>query len=397
MKAKFSLSFVWIIAAVLFLTLLGAVINTNDILAIDPLVECVSPPSGMVSWWPGDGNANDIIDSNHGTLQNGAAFATGKVASSFSFDGVDDNVLIGNPANLHLQDFTIDAWIKLNTLTIDGFTERIAGYSIGGYGFFLAGPIVVNSNGATAVRQLSLDKAGFDMVAAPLAVEDLEWHHVAVTKSGGSVTFYLDGAAGGAQRGGSPVASYNPGFVFNTSFMLGNLDGQDQPFPGLMDEVEVFNRALTSAEIQSIYNAGTFGKCKLTPTPTPSPSPTPTPLAVLSLNIDIKPGSTPNSINPKSKGKIPVAILSSVGFDATTLIDRTSLTFGRSGLEASLSFCNRGGEDVNGDGLLDLVCHFNTPLADFRASDSLGKLKGKTVNNTPASGEDSVRIIPSGP
>ena len=222
---------------------------------------CTTPPSGMVSWWTGDGNTNDIIDSNPGTLQNGATFTTGQVGSSFSFDGVDDKVLIGNPVNLRLQDFTIDAWIKLRTMEIN-YAARITGYSIGGYGFFLPGSDLVNPFGASAVRQLSLDKAGFDMVTAPFAVNDTGWHHVAVTKSGGTVTFYHVGIPGAAQRGGSNITFYNPGFVFNTNFMLGNLDGQVQPFPGLLDEVEVFNRALSASEIQSIFNAGSAGKCK---------------------------------------------------------------------------------------------------------------------------------------
>ncbi|TAN35432.1 HYR domain-containing protein [Patescibacteria group bacterium] len=253
---------------------------------------CVAPPSGMVSWWPGDGNANDIISTNHGALVNGATFAPGMVGQGFSFDGVDDEVLIGNPTNLRLQDFTIDAWIRLNTLTITGFAERIAGYSIGGYGFFLAGPSVVNANGASAVRQLSLDKAGFDMVAAPLAINDTGWHHVAVTKSGGTVTFYLDGVAGAAQRGGLPITSYNPGFVFNTYFALGNLDGQNQPFPGLLDEVEVFNRALTASEIQAIYNAGSVGKCK-----TALPDTTPEPFTFIDLtDVPVSSTQTSNAI-----------------------------------------------------------------------------------------------------
>src|SRR5690242_8648145 len=53
---------------------------------------CTSAPPGMVGWWPGDSNANDIQGSNNGTLQNGATFATGEVGPAFSFDGVNDFV-----------------------------------------------------------------------------------------------------------------------------------------------------------------------------------------------------------------------------------------------------------------------------------------------------------------
>jgi uncharacterized repeat protein (TIGR01451 family) len=114
---------------------------------------------------------------------------------------------------------------------------------------------------------------------------------------------------------------------------------------------------------------------------------------IIKAAIDIKPGSYPNSINPKSKGNIPVAILSSATFDAPSQVEKTSLTFGRTGDEQSLAFCNPNGEDVNGDGLLDLICHFETQKTGFQSGDTQGVLKGKTVDGTPIKGTDSVKIV----
>ena len=113
----------------------------------------------------------------------------------------------------------------------------------------------------------------------------------------------------------------------------------------------------------------------------------------ITVSIDIKPGSFPNSINPRSRGKIPVAILSTAGFDAPAQVDQGSLTFGRTGNEQSLAFCNSSPEDVNNDGLLDLICHFLTQLTGFQPSDTQGVLKGQTVSATPILGTDSVRIV----
>src|SRR6185436_20704214 len=74
---------------------------------------CTSPPTNMISWWPGDGDADDIQGGNNGTPQNGAAFAPGKVGPAFSFDGVDDFVGVPNSANLNLTEaLTIDAWVN---------------------------------------------------------------------------------------------------------------------------------------------------------------------------------------------------------------------------------------------------------------------------------------------
>jgi hypothetical protein len=114
------------------------------------------------------------------------------------------------------------------------------------------------------------------------------------------------------------------------------------------------------------------------------------------LSIDIKPGSFPNGINPGSQGSIPVAILSNPTFDAPSRVDQTNVLFGRTGDEESLNFCS-GAEDVNGDGLLDLVCHFTTELTGFRPGDTQGILKAYTNDPSPAFilGRDSVRIVPA--
>ena len=108
--------------------------------------------------------------------------------------------------------------------------------------------------------------------------------------------------------------------------------------------------------------------------------------------LDIRPGDNPNSINPRSRGTIPVAILSTADFDAPFQVDESSLTFGSIGNEDSLDFC-AGSEDVNTDGLLDLVCHFDTQATGFQPGDTAGILMGKTIDGTPIQGGDAVRIV----
>jgi hypothetical protein len=112
------------------------------------------------------------------------------------------------------------------------------------------------------------------------------------------------------------------------------------------------------------------------------------------VNIDIKPGSSPNSIHPRNRGTTPVAILSSSTFDAPSQVDMSSLAFGRTGNEMSLAFCNPSPNDVNFDGLLDQVCHFTSQLTGFLPGDTVGVLKGKTATSISIIGTDSVRIVP---
>ena len=112
----------------------------------------------------------------------------------------------------------------------------------------------------------------------------------------------------------------------------------------------------------------------------------------IEINIDIKPGSDTNSINLKSKDTLPVAILSTQDFDAASQVDKTSLTFGKTGDEVSLASCNKKTKDINDDGLKDLVCQFNIPLTGFHIGDTAGILKGKTVNGDGLTGQDSIKI-----
>jgi len=113
------------------------------------------------------------------------------------------------------------------------------------------------------------------------------------------------------------------------------------------------------------------------------------------VDISIKPGATPPvPINAGSHGTITVAIMSTSTLNAVTGLDTNSLTFGRTGKEQSLRFCNTGGEDVNGDGLPDLVCHFETQSTGFQSGDTLGILMGKTVQGGAIIGQEAIVIVP---
>jgi hypothetical protein len=88
---------------------------------------------------------------------------------------------------------------------------------------------------------------------------------------------------------------------------------------------------------------------------------------VVVVTIDIKPGSFPNSINPKSKGKIPVAILTTDAFDATT-VDPTTVLFGATGTEAAP--VQSALEDVDGDSDTDMTLHFNVQNTGIACGDT---------------------------
>jgi len=114
--------------------------------------------------------------------------------------------------------------------------------------------------------------------------------------------------------------------------------------------------------------------------------------------IDIKPGSFPNSINLGNKGVIPVAILSTPSFNATT-VNPATVCFGDAENTAQRDCTEAHGmghpEDVNGDGLMDLVLHYETDQTGIDPTDTQACLTGVTFANIPVEGCDSVRIVGS--
>ena len=109
--------------------------------------------------------------------------------------------------------------------------------------------------------------------------------------------------------------------------------------------------------------------------------------------IDIKPGSYPNSINLKSKGVLPVAILTTDDFD-TANVDPGTVVFGSIGPESGATPVKYALEDVDGDGDIDMILHFRTQDTDIQAGDTSASLVGKTINSQYFEATDSVRTVP---
>ena len=115
----------------------------------------------------------------------------------------------------------------------------------------------------------------------------------------------------------------------------------------------------------------------------------PVTVAALTVALDVRPGSAKDPINPKSNGVIPVAILGTSSFDAST-VDQVSVRFGT----GQASPQGRGQfEDVNGDGQLDLVLHFRTQDAGIQCGDTSVSITGQTLNGIPIQGSDSITTV----
>jgi len=224
---------------------------------------CVPPPANAVAWWPGDDNTTDILYGNDGTLMGGATYDGGKVERAFYLVDTADYVQVPHDPNGKLDfgegDLTVDAWIKTsnpdpNALTIvdkrGGTVANPIGYTMFLYGGYLGFQL---GDGGSMINHVSNN---FDHL------HDGYWHHVAVAvdrdlTAGGNM--YVDGQL---DHTFNPMT--RPLDISNSGDLLigQRILSYPNAFNGWIDEVELFDRALSEPEIASIYLAGSAGKCK---------------------------------------------------------------------------------------------------------------------------------------
>jgi hypothetical protein len=218
---------------------------------------CAPSPTGIIGWWPAEGNANDIIGANQVTLQNGATFGAGEVGQAFSLDGINDFVQIPDKPNLNpnTNNFSVAFWMRT---TSTGISRALVNKR----------PVCSNANfwdiriTALGRLQVELDQTGtyYQIFTTATSVDDGYWHYVVLVRNGASSTLYIDGQIrGSATSGPANISSTAPILLGNDVCV--NADGT-KPYAGFLDEIQYLNVALSQAQVQAIYNAGNAGMCR---------------------------------------------------------------------------------------------------------------------------------------
>ena len=234
---------------------------------------CAQPPTEMIGWWQGNGNANDIIGLNHGSLENGATFGNGMVGQGFVLDGTNDYVRVPAATGLDVglsNGFSVDAWIKPTNINNPGPLVEWSGDpgdpNGSGVHFYStttnAGNLFANIVDVSGVFHVIETGGG--------VVTSGTFQHVALTydKTTGIAVLYHNGTVAANVNIGifTPKTSNN---VLIGGRVTNAYNDGPYYFNGAIDEVEIFNRILTEQEIRSIYRAGSFGKCLNICTPPP--------------------------------------------------------------------------------------------------------------------------------
>jgi Concanavalin A-like lectin/glucanases superfamily/Bacterial Ig domain/Immunoglobulin domain len=239
--------------SVLLSNSVGTLLSSNAILTVIPAPPCATPPPGLVSWWKAEGTALDQAGSNNGVLQNGVNYAAGRAGLAFDFDPASGSVMVPDSSSLQLTNqLTIEAWINTRGTNTDyGIVSKVGGAAgNNGYQFALSGN--------TLLGQFNSPGQGWpsSLVTASGVIATGVWYHVAWTYDQSAMTLYVNGL---------PVATNvigpKPIVASSSNLRISGDDNLHVYFDGLIDEPSIYNRALSSAEIQAIYNAGGSGKC----------------------------------------------------------------------------------------------------------------------------------------
>ncbi|MCI0747126.1 MAG: immunoglobulin domain-containing protein, partial [Verrucomicrobia subdivision 3 bacterium] len=216
---------------------------------------CDAPP-GLVSWWPMDGDVQDVADMNQPSATNGLSFVPGMVGSGLTL-AAGGYVEIPHSANLANQRFTFAAWVRpdgigpdddvLGSVVVakarDG--NFYYGLSWNSSGQFVFGPGPWTGSASSVIISSSTFPAG-------------SFYFVATTYDGTNFQLYVNGVLEG-QRTSSAAIDYGgplPWTIGSSPFYPGF-----RRWNGVIDEVAIFNRALSSNELAAIYAAGSAGFC----------------------------------------------------------------------------------------------------------------------------------------
>ena len=225
--------------------------NVSTLTTVATEIPCAVPADGLVSWWTGDGSAADQAGLNRGTLIGGATTGIGKVRDAFTLNGAAQYISIADSPSLRVTNLTIECWVNLTALpSVQHFLAKTWG--TGGdnsYVFWMEGG---------NLRAYIGGGPSFNYAWNPTLGR---WYHVAYTFSDTANThaLYVDGVAVAAQANSATIP-YDTHPVFIGADHLNNapyayLNGQ-------IDEVALYNRALSAAELKAIYDARGSGKCR---------------------------------------------------------------------------------------------------------------------------------------
>jgi len=198
--------------------------------------------NGLVAWWKFDETSGTVAydssgNGNDGNLTNGPTWVAGKIGGALSFDGVDDFVQTSVASNS--LPISISTWIYAHD--ISGSHSIVDSDVAGQYGHSL----IIGYNPKNGNYQIEFHDGSFD-TSHPASLN--QWTH-AVVQFDSKICFFADGIKKFEQ-------TYQKGNLNGTNFRIGRHNSNLHVYAGLIDDVRIYDRALSAEEVQALYNLG---------------------------------------------------------------------------------------------------------------------------------------------
>jgi uncharacterized repeat protein (TIGR01451 family) len=235
--------------------------NVSVLTALATAIPCIAAPGNLSAWWPGDDSLEDLLGTNTAANVSGVTFTNGKVGRAFQFNGTSYLRVPASPTThvgLSASGFSFELWVKPED--VSGAHNIVEWYGNGSpwaVHFWVSGWNAGAGNLGVAIPEIN--GTYHSVVSTPGKLVAGVWQHVAVTydRTSGQATIYLNATS---------IVTGNIGkFAVNTAtdFQIGARPSETCCyFRGAMDELSLYTRPLSVAELQAIYNAGIYGKCE---------------------------------------------------------------------------------------------------------------------------------------
>lgn len=217
--------------------------------AAETTVVNVNPPpiantlSNLVAWWPAENNANDQTGIHDGLLLSGTTFNPGQIGQAFQLNGSDNCVGVqDHPALQITGQITLSAWIKIDDPNLNDFMRIISKKNQ------FNDPDGYELEYNPALNTLHLLSSGANLGEA-LVDLDTNWHHVAGVINGTTATIYVDGQDLTRDSVVDPLAAGT------THLTIGCIGSFGSYFRGQLDDLRIYDRALSPSEIQILMNS----------------------------------------------------------------------------------------------------------------------------------------------
>ncbi len=234
---------------------------------------CYPAPFGMTAWWSGDVDfftisnvAEDLTGSHTGTIMGSGSFYSplGKVCPAFFMNGFDNYVSVpDDPAwNFGTNDFSIEFWVQffmINPGIIHPYANTLIAQSNGIDDAYW----ILYTNGQSILLDVKFVGQTVRTFATSTPANFIpgSWCHIALTRSGDTFTFYINGAVISSDiKSGSIMPDVAAPLTIGYSYG----GPASSHLSGMMDELSIYSRSLTATEIAGIFSAGCKGKCKNT-------------------------------------------------------------------------------------------------------------------------------------